>query len=54
MRKHALGASRARLIRQLLTESMLVSTSAGILGSILTMWLMHLSSPGYVLRVLQN
>jgi putative ABC transport system permease protein len=37
----ALGASRARLIRQLLTESMLVATGAGVLGFILSVWLMR-------------
>ncbi|MBI1787165.1 MAG: FtsX-like permease family protein [Acidobacteria bacterium] len=40
----ALGASRARLIRQLLTESMLVSTGAGVLGFLASMWLMSLLS----------
>jgi predicted permease len=40
----ALGASRARLVRQLLTESMLVAAGAGVLGFILTVWLMHLLS----------
>jgi putative ABC transport system permease protein len=40
----ALGASRVRLIRQLLTESMLVAVGAGGLGFILTEWVMHLAS----------
>jgi macrolide transport system ATP-binding/permease protein len=40
----SLGASRVRLIRQLLTESMLVAAGAGVLGFILTVWLMHLGS----------
>jgi predicted permease len=40
----ALGASRVRLIRQLLTESMLVAAGAGALGFIVTVWLMHLAS----------
>ena len=42
----AMGASRFRLIRQLLTESMLVAAGAGVLGFILTAWLMHAASQG--------
>ncbi len=38
----ALGASRARLVRQLLTESMLIAAGAAILGFALTWWLMYL------------
>jgi predicted permease len=40
----SLGASRLRLIRQLLTESMLIAAGAGVLGFILTVWLMHAGS----------
>jgi len=40
----ALGAGRARLIRQLLTESMLVAVGAGIPGFLLCVWCMHLLS----------
>ncbi|HEV8037425.1 MAG TPA: ABC transporter permease [Bryobacteraceae bacterium] len=40
----ALGASRARLIRQLMTESMLVAVAAGVLGFILSAWLMRWAS----------
>jgi len=40
----ALGAGRARLIRQLLTESMLVAAAAGVLGFIMATWLMRLAS----------
>jgi macrolide transport system ATP-binding/permease protein len=40
----ALGAGRARLIRQLLTESMLVAAGAGVLGFIVSVWLMRWAS----------
>ncbi len=40
----ALGAGRARLIRQLLTESMLIAVVAGGAGFLLSTWLMHMLS----------
>jgi predicted permease len=40
----AMGASRARLIRQLIMEGMLIASGAGALGFALTCWLMHLLS----------
>jgi len=40
----SLGASQLRIIRQLLTESMLISLAAGILGFLLSAYLMRLLS----------
>jgi predicted permease len=40
----ALGASRARLVRQLLTESMLIAVGAGVLGLTLTVWILGWST----------
>ncbi|MGA7808908.1 FtsX-like permease family protein, partial [Bradyrhizobium sp.] len=40
----AMGASRARLLRQLIMESLLIALGAGTLGFALTCWLMHLLS----------
>jgi predicted permease len=40
----ALGASRARLVRQLLTESMLIAIGAAVPGYLLCVWCMHLLS----------
>lgn len=38
----AMGASRARIVRQLVMESMLIAGGSGALGFALTAWLMHL------------
>ncbi len=40
----AMGAGRARLIRQLIMEGLLIASGAGALGFALTCWLMHLLS----------
>jgi predicted permease len=40
----ALGASRARIVRQLLTESMMVVAGAAVPGILMSLWLMHLLS----------
>jgi predicted permease len=40
----AMGASRGRLIRQLLTESMVLAIAAGVVGFVASLWLMTLAS----------
>ena len=43
----ALGASRARLVRQLLTENMIVAAAAGVVGFAVAAWLMRSLANNY-------
>jgi putative ABC transport system permease protein len=41
----AMGASRSRMVRQLLIESLLCATAGGIFGVVLGLWLMNILTP---------
>lgn len=47
-----LGASRGRILRQLLTENIVLSTIGGVVGLLLSWWTLHLAMP-YVAQHLQ-
>jgi putative ABC transport system permease protein len=47
----ALGAARARVLRQLLTEALVVASAGGGLGLLLAVWTMHLIRAGDTARL---
>ncbi len=51
--RKALGASRARLIRQLLTESLLLSVAGAVVGILLALWSLYLVRTALPMNILE-